>query len=228
MSSNNVDNEFVEVAAAPELSNSLLHNDENAYTHDLGEVGEVIEAQHFPPNNSLLDPDDDLDITERNQWVGKQFSCFDDMNSCLLGTCCAPCVLFVVGRDAYEHGGTSPNDCCFDCIAAFFLSQSIICFSPCACTVMFCPHYCNACYQGHILARFRHKYNLPPLPFGKSMCGSPSEHFFPDCCQMAFPCTGPCTLCLMCRQMRAMRIRGTVINENLYDIGWATLPEAME
>jgi len=87
------------------------------------------------------------------------------------------------------------------------------------CTACCCPRYFGPCFFGHILGRFRKKYNLPSLRLGRECHPTrPSPCYFPDCCQMfwslnprsielnimflhTFRC-GPCTVCLMYRQMK--------------------------
>jgi len=137
-----------------------------------------------------------------SQWLADTLDCTDDLQTCIFGTCCAPCMFAEVGMDAYDYGGVSKWSCLSDCLIASILNAK---FKPC--TLLCCPQYCGPCFKGHILGRFRKKYNLPSLKFGNDchFKRCESQYCFPDCCQM-FWC-GPCTLCLMYRQMKLQQHR---------------------
>uniref|UniRef100_A0A7S2TND0 Uncharacterized protein n=1 Tax=Lotharella oceanica TaxID=641309 RepID=A0A7S2TND0_9EUKA len=133
-----------------------------------------------------------------SQWVGDTCDCTEDIGTCVYGFCCSPCMFLEVGMDAYDYGG----DLKWTCLSDTLISLALNCkFQPC--TLVCCPRYGECCFKGHVLGRFRKKYNLPSLKCGrdwhiKSMEG---PWCFPDCCQMTF--CFPCTLCLMYRQMNA-------------------------
>ncbi|GAB5359173.1 hypothetical protein AAMO2058_000522100 [Amorphochlora amoebiformis] len=155
--------------------------------------------------------------TRVNEWMGTTWSCFSDWCSCCYGTWCFPCMLCEVSCDAYDHSHESPSRCFFDCCVAYWLT--VYC---CPCTALICPQFnlsgfCS-CFLGHVLSRFRNKYDLPPLPEGE--CGCYNKWCFPDCCQTCC-LVWPCTVCLMYRQMKRMDYRGT--NKRPYQLEFAYL-----
>ncbi|GAB5356521.1 hypothetical protein AAMO2058_000296800 [Amorphochlora amoebiformis] len=132
-------------------------------------------------------------------WVGDTFSCFDNMGVCCFGFWCGPCMWCEVAADAYNNGVTSTPTCIQD----HFISIGLTSMFKCA--YCLCPRYFGPVFRGHVLVRFRQKYNLAPLNFGSSLScwneGFMGQYCFPDCWQMV--CCGPCTICLMYRQMTA-------------------------
>mmetsp|Transcript_2736 Transcript_2736/g.4179 ORF Transcript_2736/g.4179 Transcript_2736/m.4179 type:complete len:194 (-) Transcript_2736:236-817(-) len=104
-------------------------------------------------------------LANNNQWVGKTCSCFDEPLVCIYGSCCGLCMFCELGCDVYDDIGSegwhfAPNFC----------GSCILSYPYCAiCTCICCPQYYSCCFQGHILARFRNKYNLPTLREGEGM-----------------------------------------------------------
>uniref|UniRef100_A0A7S3YL27 Uncharacterized protein n=1 Tax=Lotharella globosa TaxID=91324 RepID=A0A7S3YL27_9EUKA len=67
-----------------------------------------------------------------------------------------------VGMDAYDYGGDNKWLCMSDTLIAMALN-----FKFCLCALCCCPRYYGPCFKGHILGRFRKKYNLPSLQCGR-------------------------------------------------------------
>mmetsp|Transcript_31400 Transcript_31400/g.76608 ORF Transcript_31400/g.76608 Transcript_31400/m.76608 type:complete len:240 (-) Transcript_31400:210-929(-) len=136
-------------------------------------------------------------LPEQNIWMANTYSCCEEPLVCCYGTCCSLCMVCEIGLDVYEHVDEKNWEFCRDLCIAFVLSYYC---GPCA--VICCPQYCSICFNGHLLARFRNKYDMPLLPEGKGIIGTKGNLWcFADCWQM-LPCCGPCTLCLMYRQMK--------------------------
>mmetsp|Transcript_9559 Transcript_9559/g.23536 ORF Transcript_9559/g.23536 Transcript_9559/m.23536 type:complete len:230 (-) Transcript_9559:144-833(-) len=150
-------------------------------------------------SKSLDDPvtRDQLErLAKMARWEGSTFSCFMDANTCFLGTCC-PCVMLCyLGLDAYDNGDSKSYFCIRDCCFSTLIGNWLCPYNMCL-----CPHCIFPCYLGHILGRFRHKYNLPRLPEGDIFKVN-NACMFADEIQMITPCCCPCTLCLMYRTMK--------------------------
>mmetsp|Transcript_1293 Transcript_1293/g.1801 ORF Transcript_1293/g.1801 Transcript_1293/m.1801 type:complete len:249 (-) Transcript_1293:204-950(-) len=172
----------------------------------IGEVGVIEGVVSAEPLAEVIEDDDGNAslLANNNQWVATTCSCFDEPLICCYGCCCGLCMFCELGFDVYDDIGNEgwhflPNLC----------GSCILSYPYCAiCTCICCPQYYSCCFQGHILARFRNKYNLPTLPEGEGFSGPRgSQWCFADCVQM-LPCWGSCTLCLMYRQRKAMNYRG--------------------
>jgi len=122
----------------------------------VAEIHEVVEANPYAiePTSALI---------SYNSWAGETLSCCDSPGSICYGVCCTMCMYCEVGCDAYDHGGETGCDFCIQ--LPFVGCASTFCFP---CTLICCPQYMIWCWQGHLLGRFRNKYNLPKLQFGES------------------------------------------------------------
>jgi len=144
-----------------------------------------------------------------NKWDGGMYhGCMNDVAGTFFTCCCPGCVFLCATQDAYEQEGSSTGDCFMDALSSCFLSNFC-----CCCTLCCCPTKFAWCYCGQVLARFRHKYNLPELDSCTgSFCGR-SEKCFPECWQMT--CCGACVMCLMYRTMN--KLEHKAVNKTPYD-----------
>jgi len=69
-------------------------------------------------------------------WVGGVFSCYKEPLSCVLGTCCAPCVFCYIGSDLYD------SCCTFAAHTCRSLLCTLTCPIVCAAALVF-PRYCG-------------------------------------------------------------------------------------
>lgn len=136
------------------------------------------------------------------QWSSGICACFDDLQSCSIGTIC-PCFLF--GKNAESLGsGTFMGSC----TTHFFicgLMNSLCCLVTGGVVLGF-PGCFAACYACGYRKALRTKYNLQEAP-----CGDFMTHL---CCH----------LCAVCQEYREIRERSVDINPhaNVVDV---TAPE---
>ena len=152
----------------------------------------------------------------RQPFQSGTFDCFDDF----LGCCCVfwfqPCVVCCEGEQCgvgaelglrETHVGLGPF--CVVCLS----NLSIYGFPICCNALCDCPcgkKYVWCCWYSAVLDQTVQRYNLVyPGPCYDSTCGDPSSNApggprgpCRDCkWQMSLPCTLPCTLCLIKREL---------------------------
>ncbi|KAJ4782576.1 Plant cadmium resistance protein [Rhynchospora pubera] len=121
-----------------------------------------------------------------NQWSSGVCACFDDPQSCCLGTLC-PCVLY--GKNAEFLGsGTASGSCTTHCLL-WGLLAGVSCILTGGVLLVLMPGCTIACCASQHRRALREKYNLPEQP-----CNDYCTHL---CCHM----------CALCQENREIRRR---------------------
>ncbi|KAL8232668.1 hypothetical protein R6Q57_002446 [Mikania cordata] len=126
------------------------------------------------------------------QWSSGICACFDDLQSCFIGTVC-PCFLF--GKNAEVLGSSSFMGSCTTHFIICGLVNSCCCLLSGGLLLGF-PGCFAACYACGYRKALRTKYNLQEAP-----CGDFITHL---CCH----------LCAVCQEYREIRERSVDINPN--------------
>ncbi|XP_071737618.1 cell number regulator 5-like [Rutidosis leptorrhynchoides] len=126
------------------------------------------------------------------QWSSGICACFDDLQSCFIGTIC-PCYLF--GTNAEFLGSNTFMGSCTTHFIICGLINSCCCLFTGGLLLGF-PGCFAACYACGYRQALRKKYNLQESP-----CGDFTTHL---CCHM----------CAVCQEYREIRERSVNINPN--------------
>ncbi|PWA38320.1 PLAC8 family protein [Artemisia annua] len=126
------------------------------------------------------------------EWSSGICACFDDLQSCLVGTIC-PCYLF--GKNAEILGSNTFMGSCTTHFIICGLINSCCCLLSGGLLLGF-PGCFAACYACGYRKALRTKYNLQEAP-----CGDFITHL---CCHM----------CAVCQEYREIRERSVDINTN--------------
>ncbi|KAJ3686863.1 hypothetical protein LUZ61_016027 [Rhynchospora tenuis] len=123
---------------------------------------------------------------ELNQWSSGICACFDDPQSCCLGTLC-PCVLY--GKNAEFLGSSTESVSCTTHCLSWGLLAGVSCILTGGVLLVLMPGCTIACCASQHRRALREKYNLPEQP-----CNDYCTHL---CCHM----------CALCQENREIRHR---------------------
>lgn len=137
-------------------------------------------------------PEDERVSNVPVQWSSGICACFDDLQSCCIGTVC-PCYLF--GKNAEFLGSNTFMGSCTTHFIICGLINSFCCLLSGGVLLGF-PGCFAACYACGYRKALRTKYNLQEAP-----CGDFMTHL---CCH----------LCAVCQEYREIRERSVHINPN--------------
>ncbi|XP_074561258.1 cell number regulator 5 [Curcuma longa] len=124
-------------------------------------------------------------MQDPTQWSSGICACFDDMQSCCVGTVC-PCFLF--GKNAEFLGSGTLAGSCMTHFILWGLVNSLCCLFTGG-LLAGVPGSMVACYACGYRKTLRAKYNLQEAP-----CGDLPTHLF-------------CHLCALCQEYREIRER---------------------
>ncbi|XP_008804995.1 cell number regulator 5 [Phoenix dactylifera] len=157
--------------------------------------GSYVPPPYIPLNQSEPEADgasaDDSHPSHRpigrdpTQWSSGICACFDDMQSCCIGTIC-PCFLF--GKNAEFLGSGTLAGSCMTHFILFGLVNCLCCLFTGG-ILSGLPGAMIACYACGYRKALRAKYNLQEAP-----CGDLTTHLF-------------CHLCAICQEYREIRER---------------------
>merc|ERR1712070_6620 len=141
-------------------------------------------------------------VTQTSNPWSSTWGCCSDPCGCLMMCCfpCSCCAICEVGELIGSPQSVEFTNCCSQCINALtWVNFGWIpvggLFGLCC-----CPDKTWCCYTSHILDMAIAKMGKQghPGPCGDSSCECGARWYWQMCC----PCTGPCTMCLIHRELK--------------------------